>query len=58
MGIAGSLKNQGITQNEPFAWRLALSSNGTLYVLIARRSEDGSIGNVGRWRSLQVDRWR
>jgi photosystem II stability/assembly factor-like uncharacterized protein len=40
-----ALKNQGITQNEPFAWRLALSSNGTLYAVIARRSEDGSIGN-------------
>ena len=40
-----SLKSQGIPQNEPFAWRLARSSNGTLYVVIARRSEDGSIGN-------------
>jgi len=42
-----SLKNKGITQNEPFAWRLARASNGTLYALIARRSEDGSIGNAG-----------
>jgi hypothetical protein len=41
------LKNQGITQPEPFAWRLARSSKGTLYVLLARRSEDGSIGNAG-----------
>lgn len=40
-----TLKNQGITLSEPFAWRLALSSSGTLYVVIARRSEDGSIGN-------------
>jgi photosystem II stability/assembly factor-like uncharacterized protein len=46
-GRTWSLKNQGITQKEPFAWRLALSSNGTLYVVIARRSEDGSIGNAG-----------
>jgi photosystem II stability/assembly factor-like uncharacterized protein len=44
-GKTWALKNQGITQSEPFAWRLARSSNGTLYVLIARRSEDGSIGN-------------
>jgi photosystem II stability/assembly factor-like uncharacterized protein len=44
-GRSWSLKNQGITQNEPFAWRLARSSNGTVYVVIARRSEDGSIGN-------------
>jgi photosystem II stability/assembly factor-like uncharacterized protein len=41
------LKNNGITQEEPFAWRLARSSIGTLYVVIARRSEDGSIGNAG-----------
>jgi photosystem II stability/assembly factor-like uncharacterized protein len=46
-GKTWSLKNQGITQTEPFAWRLARSSNGTLYVLIARRSEDGSIGTPG-----------
>ncbi len=42
-----ALKNEGITQKEPFAWRLTRSSNGTLYVAIARRSEDGSIGNSG-----------
>ena len=41
------LKSEGITQKEPFAWRLARSSNGTLYVVIARRSEDGSIGKPG-----------
>jgi len=46
-GRTWTLKNQGITQSEPFAWRLARSTNGTLYVLLARRSEDGSIGNAG-----------
>jgi photosystem II stability/assembly factor-like uncharacterized protein len=46
-GKTWTLKNQGITQSEPFAWRLARASNGTLYVAIARRSEDGSIGNAG-----------
>jgi photosystem II stability/assembly factor-like uncharacterized protein len=46
-GHTWALKNNGITQQEPFAWRLARSSNGTLYVVIARRSEDGSIGNAG-----------
>ncbi|HSY90610.1 MAG TPA: hypothetical protein VK812_04515, partial [Candidatus Binatus sp.] len=46
-GHTWALKNTGITQHEPFAWRLARSSNGTLYVVIARRSEDGSIGNAG-----------
>jgi photosystem II stability/assembly factor-like uncharacterized protein len=46
-GKTWALKNQGITQNEPFAWRLARASDGTLYLVIARRSEDGSIGNTG-----------
>jgi photosystem II stability/assembly factor-like uncharacterized protein len=45
-GNTWSLKNQGITQKQPFAWRLSLASNGTLYVVIARRSEDGNIGNA------------
>jgi photosystem II stability/assembly factor-like uncharacterized protein len=44
-GKTWTLKNQGITQRQPFAWRFALASDGTLYVIIARRSEDGSIGN-------------
>jgi len=46
-GRTWSLKNTGISQTQPFAWRLARSSNGTLYVVVARRSEDGSIGNAG-----------
>src|SRR5438552_10094009 len=46
-GRTWALKNNGFTQEEPFAWRLARSSIGTLYVVIARRSEDGSIGNAG-----------
>lgn len=41
------LKNNGITQSQPLAWRLAMDSTGTLYVVIVRRSDDGSIGNVG-----------
>jgi photosystem II stability/assembly factor-like uncharacterized protein len=39
--------NQGISGTTPLAWRLARASNGTLYALVARRSEDGSIGNSG-----------
>ena len=46
-GKSWTLKNAGITQNEPFAWRIVRDSRGTLYGLIARRSEDGSIGNAG-----------
>lgn len=37
-------KNKGITQKEPFAWRIVRDGKGTLYLLVARRSEDGSIG--------------
>jgi len=44
-GKTWALKNTGITQKQPFAWRLSLASDGTLYAVIARRSEDGSIGN-------------
>jgi photosystem II stability/assembly factor-like uncharacterized protein len=39
--------NQGMAGPHPLAWRLARASDGTLYALIARRSEDGSIGNPG-----------
>ncbi len=46
-GRSWTLKNKGILQNEPLAWRLARGGDGTLYVLIARRSEDGSIGTSG-----------
>lgn len=44
-GKSWSLQNQGITQKQPFAWRLSQASDGTLYLVIARRSEDGNIGN-------------
>jgi photosystem II stability/assembly factor-like uncharacterized protein len=46
-GRSWSLKNQGIEQKEPRAWRLIQTLDRTLYLLIARRSEDGSIGNDG-----------
>jgi photosystem II stability/assembly factor-like uncharacterized protein len=46
-GKTWALKNKGITQAEPFVWRLARSHDGTIYVVVARRSEDGSIGNAG-----------
>jgi photosystem II stability/assembly factor-like uncharacterized protein len=39
-----ALKNTGIEGSEPFAWRLIPDSKGQLYLLIARRSDDGSIG--------------
>lgn len=46
-GRTWSPVNDGITQQSALAWRLARSTTGTLYALIARRSEDGSIGNEG-----------
>lgn len=46
-GKTWKLKNNGIKQKEPFAWRLTRDASGTLYVVIARRSEDGSIGGPG-----------
>ena len=46
-GRTWALKNAGITQKEPFAWRIVRDSKGTLYGLVARRSEDGSIGSEG-----------
>jgi photosystem II stability/assembly factor-like uncharacterized protein len=44
-GRSWTLKNQGIVGDEPFAWRISRTSEGALYLVVARRSEDGSIGN-------------
>ena len=46
-GATWTLKNEGIEGTEPFAWRLARDARGTLYVVVARRSENGSFGNAG-----------
>lgn len=46
-GRTWTLKNQGIEGSEPFAWRLARDPEGTLYLIVARRSEDGSYNNAG-----------
>ena len=32
--------------SEPFAWRLARAAAGTLYLVVARRSENGSFGDA------------
>jgi photosystem II stability/assembly factor-like uncharacterized protein len=45
-GRTWSLRNQGLPGTEPFAWRLARDKNGSLYVVVARRSEDGGFGNA------------
>jgi photosystem II stability/assembly factor-like uncharacterized protein len=46
-GSTWVLKNLGIAGEEPFAWRLAQDANGGLYLVVARRSEDGRIGDWG-----------
>jgi photosystem II stability/assembly factor-like uncharacterized protein len=46
-GERWSLQNAGIDGSQPFAWRLARDTKGTLYLVVARRSVDGSFGNAG-----------
>jgi len=39
-------KNNGITGKEPFAWRIIRrETDGVLFLIVNRRSDDGSIGN-------------
>jgi photosystem II stability/assembly factor-like uncharacterized protein len=39
-------KNKGIEGTEPFAWQIVRRENdGVLFLIVSRRSEDGSIGN-------------
>jgi len=47
-GMNWEQKNNGIEGDEPFAWRITRRSNdGTLFLVVSRRSSDGSIGNEG-----------
>jgi photosystem II stability/assembly factor-like uncharacterized protein len=46
-GERWALKNTGIEGVQPLAWRLALDTKGTLYLVVARRSDDGSFANAG-----------
>ena len=46
-GMTWALKNNGLPAKEPFAWRLSQDRQGVLYLVIARRSDDGSIGTDG-----------
>ena len=45
-GRTWALRNQGLPGAEPFAWRLVREKTGTLYLILARRSEDGSFGTA------------
>lgn len=45
-GKTWTQKNNGIAGAEPFAWQLTRrESDGALFLIVSRRSEDGSIGN-------------
>jgi photosystem II stability/assembly factor-like uncharacterized protein len=46
-GARWVLHNNGIEGQKPFAWRLARDRKGTLYLVVARRSEGGRIGDEG-----------
>ena len=41
-----ALKNAGLEQRQPFAWRITRADDGTLYLVVARRSERGRIGDA------------
>ncbi len=48
-GRTWALRNNGLApdpRNQPFAWRLTLAQDGTLYLVVARRSERGRIGDA------------
>ena len=45
-GLSWVQKNKGIEGAEPFTWRIERrESDGTLFLVVSRRSNDGSIGN-------------
>jgi photosystem II stability/assembly factor-like uncharacterized protein len=44
-GETWTSKNVGLPPLEPLTWRMAMDSNGVLYVVTIRRSRDGSFGN-------------
>lgn len=45
-GKTWKLKNKGIAGTEPFAWQITRrETDGVLFLVVSRRSDDGSIGN-------------
>jgi photosystem II stability/assembly factor-like uncharacterized protein len=44
-GATWTARNQGLEQKQPFAWRITRAADGTLYLVVARRSERGEIGD-------------
>ena len=45
-GKSWQLKNDGIKELDPFAWRIVRSDDGALYLIVARRNE-GRFGETG-----------
>jgi photosystem II stability/assembly factor-like uncharacterized protein len=45
-GKTWQLKNEGIAEPKPFAWRMVRASEGTLYLIVARNNE-GRAGEAG-----------
>lgn len=46
-GISWKLKNNGITEKQPAAWRVTQNESGHLFLIVARKDEDGTIGGEG-----------
>jgi photosystem II stability/assembly factor-like uncharacterized protein len=44
-GVSWSKKNNGIAGQQPAAWRIYQRNDGVLYLVVFRKSEDGSFGN-------------
>jgi photosystem II stability/assembly factor-like uncharacterized protein len=61
-GHSWTQKNNGIEGEEPFAWRITLSQDGALYLVVARRSErsDHSASGAGAlYRSFdKAEHWQ
>jgi photosystem II stability/assembly factor-like uncharacterized protein len=67
-GATWSLKNDGIEGAGPFAWRIIRDKRGSLYLIVARRSEDASYGTpndgalyrstdrAGHWQRIALPR--
>jgi photosystem II stability/assembly factor-like uncharacterized protein len=45
-GKSWALKINGIEKRQPFTWRITRASNGTLYLVVSRRSDGGYTGDA------------
>jgi photosystem II stability/assembly factor-like uncharacterized protein len=61
-GRSWTQKNNGIAGKEPFAWRITAGGDGTLYLVVARRSEGknpSAAGSGALYRSTdQAEHWQ